>query len=211
MDYLLENLQYIVDEYNIHIVNTIFVGFAIVIIIFGGLLSRKEAALPAFIRQSFRYGKHGYKGTIDPWMRKLEVPKAWFAHFYVFAFAWSSTGLYLILKSVLLQQPAPELVLRFLDLVGGGSNNVKRSIRISSRQALIASVLMFLQCARRFYETNFVQIFSRKSKINVSHYLVGYLHYFGVILALLINTEGFTRGNSNRRDLPHNIEKIVVF
>lgn len=193
MNSLFENLQYIVDQYNIHIVNTVFVTFIIAIII-AGVFSRMEAVCPTFIHQIFRYGKHSYKGAINPWITKLEVPKAWFAHFYVFAFGWSTIALYLILKSVLFQQPAPEIVLSFLDLIGGGSNNKKRPVVLSSRQALIVAVLIFLQCVRRFYETNFTQIFSKKNKINISHYLVGYLHYFCTILAILINTEGFTRG-----------------
>lgn len=58
----------------------------------------------------------------------------------------------------------------------------------------VALVLIFLQIFRRFYETHFIQIFSKKSKINISHYLVGYLHYYGMILAILAHAPGFVGG-----------------
>lgn len=56
---------------------------------------------------------------------------------------------------------------------------------------LTALFLMVLQCTRRFVETNFLQIFSKKSKINLSHYLVGYLHYYGVMVLILAKAAGF--------------------
>ncbi|XP_058980730.1 polyprenol reductase isoform X2 [Musca domestica] len=55
--------------------------------------------------------------------------------------------------------------------------------------------LMCLQCTRRFYETNFVQIFSKNNKISIGHYAVGYVHYFGTILTILANSEGFVGGS----------------
>lgn len=51
--------------------------------------------------------------------------------------------------------------------------------------------LIGLQCMRRFFETNFIQIFSKASRINFSHYVVGYLHYFGVVTFILGAAEGF--------------------
>lgn len=58
----------------------------------------------------------------------------------------------------------------------------------------VALFLLFLQIFRRFYETHFIQIFSKKSKINIAHYLVGYLHYYGAILAILAHAPGFVSG-----------------
>lgn len=190
---LLQGSYELIDKYNLNIVNIIFIGFTMIIVILGSLINAVEPMLPAFIRQSYRYGKHSYKGPEDKFVSKMEVPKSWFAHFYVFAFSWSMLALYLILKSIIMHSVASDYVLEFLDYVAGGATN--RKALISSSSALVASVLMTLQCGRRFFETNFVQIFS-KSKINLSHYLVGYLHYFGAILALLINTEGFVRGKT---------------
>lgn len=71
-----------------------------------------------------------------------------------------------------------------------------RSLFISADEisTFVALVLIFLQIFRRFYETHFIQIFSKKSKINVAHYVVGYLHYYGVILAILAHAPGFVLG-----------------
>lgn len=58
----------------------------------------------------------------------------------------------------------------------------------------VALFLIFLQIFRRFYETHFIQIFSKTAKINLSHYVVGYLHYYGTILAILAHAPGFVTG-----------------
>lgn len=187
-----ELLEEFLKQNRINIVNTIFLGFAITIVLFGSLITFVEPRLPTFIKQSFRYGKHYHTGNTDVLVSKIEVPKSWFSHFYIFAFSWAMLALYLVLKGIIMHSTAPDYVVHFLDLMAGGEEN--RNVLIDSNSALVATVLMTLQCTRRFYETNFVQIFSKKSKINLSHYMVGYLHYFGAILALLLNTEGFVRG-----------------
>lgn len=67
---------------------------------------------------------------------------------------------------------------------------------MTSFTAIQAIGLLTLQCARRFYETQYIQVFSSKSKINFTHYLVGYLHYFGAFLAILSQAPGFVRNAS---------------
>lgn len=59
--------------------------------------------------------------------------------------------------------------------------------------AFISVGLLTIQCARRFYETQYVQVFSGHSKINISHYLVGYFHYFGAFLSIISQAPGFVR------------------
>lgn len=169
-----------------------FINFSLLIVFAGALMNFLEPHLPMFITQSFRYGKHESKGEKNALVCLLEVPKAWFKHFYVFAFGWSVLAFYLTIKGIIFKSSAPEFVLDALDFLGGSS---QREVLISSHETLVVTTLLTLQCARRFYETNFVQIFSSKSKINISHYLVGYLHYFGAIVAVLLNAEGFVRGN----------------
>ena len=76
---------------------------------------------------------------------------------------------------------------------------------------LIASTLVTLQCWRRFYETQFVQVFSKTLKINLSQYLVGFIHYFCTVLIVLSQAEGFTR-NSNVAELKwEDISFMTVF
>lgn len=66
---------------------------------------------------------------------------------------------------------------------------------VNSTTTLIAIVLINAQCLRRFYETHYIQIFSSTGKINFSHYLVGYLHYFGTVTAILGAANGFVHGS----------------
>lgn len=56
---------------------------------------------------------------------------------------------------------------------------------------------MTLQCTRRFIESNFLQIFSKKSKINLTHYLCGYLHYYGVFVLIVAKADGFVKGEKS--------------
>lgn len=70
----------------------------------------------------------------------------------------------------------------------------KCSLLASPFLTLVALALMTLQCTRRFIESNFLQIFSKKSKINLSHYLCGYLHYYGVFVLIVAKGDGFVNG-----------------
>lgn len=65
----------------------------------------------------------------------------------------------------------------------------------NATSTFIAVFLLMLQCVRRFYETHFVQVFSSTSKMNLSHYIVGYFHYFGALLAIISQAQGFVRGS----------------
>lgn len=51
---------------------------------------------------------------------------------------------------------------------------------------------MWLQVCRRFYDTHFVSIFGTKAKINVSHYLIGLIHYPGCALAIICEAPIFS-------------------
>ncbi|XP_015186531.1 PREDICTED: polyprenol reductase [Polistes dominula] len=52
--------------------------------------------------------------------------------------------------------------------------------------------LLTIHCWKRFYETHYVNVFSDK-KINISHYIVGHLHYLGTILSIVGELQGFVR------------------
>ena len=43
------------------------------------------------------------------------------------------------------------------------------------------------------YETQSISVFS-DAKMNIAHYLAGFIHYAGVILAILGESEGFIKG-----------------
>lgn len=68
---------------------------------------------------------------------------------------------------------------------------------------------MTLQCTRRFIETNFLQIFSKKSKINLTHYLCGYLHYYGVIVLIIAKADGFL-SNQAKVSFEFNLSEVLL-
>ncbi|KAJ4447107.1 hypothetical protein ANN_09107 [Periplaneta americana] len=69
---------------------------------------------------------------------------------------------------------------------------LKRSCQIlmSAISSLLALSLLTLQSWRRFYETWFVSVFSN-GQMNWSHYVVGFVHYFGAITAIIAESPGF--------------------
>uniref|UniRef100_A0A2M4AQS3 Polyprenal reductase n=1 Tax=Anopheles triannulatus TaxID=58253 RepID=A0A2M4AQS3_9DIPT len=179
-----------VDLRSINLINFLFVNLILTVVVLGGLLATIEKHLPTAIRQTFRYGKHALKGTPpDRLVSLLEVPKAWFKHFYVFAALWSLAGFGYMLQAYLTGRSAPDYVVNFLDTMATN----RRPVRTTPTETMVAMTLITMQCLRRFYETWFVQVFSSKLKINLSAYLVGYIHYFGTVVAILSQAEGFTR------------------
>lgn len=67
-----------------------------------------------------------------------------------------------------------------------------------------------MQCIRRFYETHFVQVFSNTSKINVTHYIVGHLHYIGALLAIFCYADGFVRDSRPRTIDIHSLNTLQI-
>lgn len=72
-----------------NLINILFVQLTVVIVILGTLMNLIEKYLPTSVKQMFRYGKHASKEKSDKLVEKIEIPKAWFSHFYVFAIVWS--------------------------------------------------------------------------------------------------------------------------
>ena len=192
-----------------NLIELIFINFGVTIIVLALLININEEHLPKIIVQTFRYGKHAYKGAPSQLIASCEIPKGYFKHFYVFAIVWagliSSLGAAVYCAHVQL----PEWILSGLDLLCGSERHAKsRSFTLFSSNEIhqlplshsatelstfLAIGLLTLQCIRRFYETQFVQIFSNSSKMNLTHYVVGYFHYFGAFLLVLAQAPGFTR------------------
>ncbi|XP_037032314.1 polyprenol reductase [Bradysia coprophila] len=172
-------------------IDLIFINFIVVIVILGVLINFIEPYLPTFITQTFRYGKHSYKGVPNKIAQLTEIPKSYFKHFYVFALIWSILITYLVTWTYVGGYAIPEFVVTGLDVICGRN----RQVKTNAASTFIAIVLLMLQCVRRFYETHFVQVFSSTSKINLSHYIVGYFHYFGALLAIISQAQGFVRGS----------------
>lgn len=193
-------IESLLDLRSVNLINFLFVQLIVIIVVLGGLIATIEKYLPTAIRQTFRYGKHALKGPQDRLVSLLEVPKSWFKHFYVFAAIWSTAGFYFMASNYFAGQPAPSYVIDFLDIMA----TTKRTARTTPTETMVAITLITLQCWRRFYETWFVQVFSNKLKMNLSAYLVGYIHYFGTVVVILSQAEGFIR--SDGLPLPYRFE-----
>lgn len=79
----------------------------------------------------------------------------------------------------------------------------------SSTAVIIALTLFTLQSFRRFYETWFVSVFS-EGKINATHYLVGFLHYWGSITVVLAEATGFDRSRPVGKDFTFSLSFLEI-
>ncbi|XP_025422865.1 polyprenol reductase [Sipha flava] len=157
----------------------IFAFMAFSIVILSVLINTIESKLPVSIVQTFRYGKFS-SDKKHFLVNYFEVPKYWFKHFYVFAAIWSTLGFILVLLAFIFKGPVPKFVIEFLDIIALKN----RQTSYNATATTIAMLCMLIQCWKRFYETHYLSIFSN-SKINISHYAIGYIHYFGCIAAIL--------------------------
>ena len=108
-----------------NLINFLFINLTFVIVVLGLLVSLLEPYIPNFIKQSVRYGKHAHKGQQDQMVRKIEVPKSWFSHFYVFAMLWSWGFLYLAVDLYFLGGKSSELLLKYLDFSCGNNRKAE--------------------------------------------------------------------------------------
>lgn len=77
---------------NFNFINFLFFFFFLMSVVLGLLLTI-EKYLPESLCQIFIFGKHAFKGERSTKIvEKIEVPKAWFSHYYNFALllSWST-------------------------------------------------------------------------------------------------------------------------
>ncbi|RVE52905.1 hypothetical protein evm_002382 [Chilo suppressalis] len=176
----------------LNILDIIFVGLASAITFTGFLINNFEKHVPAFIIKGFKYGSFAYKGPEANFLNVIEIPKSWYKHFYLFASCFGSATLayiFLVYHFEYNVNRYVSLILRiFLE---------QDAPAVSAAAVTIATALMILQCLRRFYETYFLQVFAKSSKMNLSHYLAGIIHYFACYVAAIGQAPLFC-GSQNR-------------
>lgn len=64
---------------------------------------------------------------------------------------------------------------------------------VPAKNVILAIVMLNIQCWKRAYETCHVNVFSDQ-KMNISIYLIGFIHYAGIFLCIIGESEGFIRG-----------------
>ncbi|KAI4503962.1 hypothetical protein M0802_001365 [Mischocyttarus mexicanus] len=151
------------------------------------ILIYAENHLPVFITRTFHYGKHSINAH-QPLVATVEVPKRWFRHFYVFAAPAFILSLIMYFYKYIMNGKIPEIIYRLLDASLGTS----RKALISPECGFLAMILLTIHSWKRYYETHYISVFSDK-KINISHYIVGYLHYAGTIISIMGESYGFVR------------------
>lgn len=156
------------------------------IIILSVLINFYESYMPNSIKQTFRFGKVSFKGVRSQLISMLEVPKSYFQHFYIYAALLMLWMFGVSIAVYLFHVQVPRSFTDFLDKIGG----INRIARVSTLHVLLAELLLTLQCVKRFYDSNFVSVFS-KSKMNISHYAAGFIHYTGCAVAIILEAPEF--------------------
>lgn len=112
-------------------IDLIFISFVLTIVILAVLINVNETGMPTIVLQTFRYGKHAYKGIPSRLVSQCEIPKAYFKHFYAFAIVWAA-GMFSLSWLVYVQEwSAPGWVMSSLDLLCGANREVTSMINLS--------------------------------------------------------------------------------
>ncbi|KAJ2950812.1 hypothetical protein O0L34_g9082 [Tuta absoluta] len=197
----------------INIIEFIFLSLAVTVTFTGILITKYEKHVPAFIIKGFKYGSFAYQGAGGNFLEAIEIPKAYYRHFYSFSSLLSIATLCYMVMVYYFNFGIHKFVSIALRLI-----LEQDEPSVSAMAALIAMSLLALQCLRRFYETYWLQVFAKSSKMNLSHYLAGIIHYFGCIVTVLGQAPLFL-GNQSRETISWNntytsilaIPCIVVF
>ena len=174
--------------YDLNIVWAILVFFTVFMILYSGIISLLEPVLPTAVLELFRYGKTLNGPVQSSLVGLISVPKSYFTHFYIF----SSVYIPLLLCLTIAEASGrrlPDSVKPTLDFLC----TTDRTSNTSRTSALLALSLLSLQCFRRLYECVAVNQAS-KSTMNITHYIVGFAHYFCTGTGIVCEAPGFAPG-----------------
>lgn len=114
-------------------INLAFIYLILTIVVFALSINISESNISPILLQTFRYGKHAYKGTQSRFVQAFEVPKSYFKHFYVFAIIWALSVYALTVNLYWLGTPIPEWIIDGLDLLCGSDRTANsKPIKIKS-------------------------------------------------------------------------------
>ncbi len=159
-------------EDDINLIWAVLIFFILYMLVAGTINNYFHNRAPKLLTDTFGYGKTAEEKP----MRLVEligIRKAYFLHFYVFATAWINFCFMMLIHVTVFEHATPSWFMDFLNLV----SSQKRIAGTTSEAAMLALILMYLQCVRRLYECAFVNI-DTGSKMNILHYIVGFVHYF---------------------------------
>lgn len=82
----------------INIIDLIFLNLAFFATFTGVLINNYEKYVPAFIIKGYKYGAFAYQGSDANYLRALELPKAYYRHFYLFSSVFSLATLFYMIS-----------------------------------------------------------------------------------------------------------------
>ncbi|CAK1551542.1 unnamed protein product [Leptosia nina] len=155
-----------------------FLSLAFMVAFTGFLINHYEKHVPAFIIKGFKYGAFAYQGSDANYLQIIEVPKALYRHFYAFSSVFSALTLAYAVLVYYFEYSVHRYIVFMLSLI-----LEQDEPSVSAAAVCLALLLVTIQCIRRCYETYFLQVFAKDSKMNLSHYIAGLVHYFAVVVA----------------------------
>ncbi|CAL8113980.1 unnamed protein product [Orchesella dallaii] len=181
-------------ESSINYIQLIFLTIAILTFLPGLITNYAEKCLPSILNQFIRYGRANVaKDGKRPGILKLiEVPKNWFYHSYLFSVFFQSFIILTVLTKYTNYLDISSWLRNTLAVLGGND----RPNTVDAVTTIIAVFLYLFQVGRRLYETLFVCVYS-DTKMNVMHYLLAWLHYFGSMLTIVAYSPAFASRASN--------------
>lgn len=131
-------------------IDLIFIYFTLTIVIFAICINVSESNIPPVLLQTFRYGKHAYKGKPSRLVQAFEVPKSYFKHFYVFAIVWAILIFGFTFNVYVLGTGVPGWFIDALDLLFGSDRVVTSKCKdMSICCARLMAIFIFAAAAAR--------------------------------------------------------------
>ncbi|KAI4890004.1 hypothetical protein NFI96_010861 [Prochilodus magdalenae] len=154
--------------------------------------------LPGGVEQIFqdliRYGKTKKQLQRPSILRRFDVPKRWFWHFYAVSVLWNGLLLILSLRTVVIGEALPEVLTEALSFLTGRPAVLWNEYHLT---VLVLQVLLWVHSLRRLLECLLVSIFS-DGVIHVIQYAFGLSYYIFLGLTVLCTgvsqpTDGLSR------------------
>lgn len=169
-------------------------------LVFGLMTSFMSDSLPKCVIHLVKFGKlldntdQNFRSSV---VSRLQVPKSWFRHFYVFAviyytiliFLLSFTDFFVAVDDSLWNR----LKTKTLVIVIGRKVDINPN-QLFCESNLLLMISLTIQMIRRLYETQKISVFS-DSTINVIHYLSGIGFYVSTGLALVHTIDSVGEAN----------------
>lgn len=121
--------------------------------------------------------------------RLFLVPKRFFRHFYSLALIFLWPSIFIVVLYYVPSQPNKKLLTiieTFKSLTEGHISFVAPKDLTVITSLLFTTILLVVQCSRRLYESFFISVYSKNSKINLLHYIFGNTFYLLATISTIL-------------------------